>query len=52
MKRFRKHQQKIASQRKGQPQQQRVAEEVIFNGSGFTTYVAGPFLLKKVTDEL
>ena len=27
-------------------------EEVIFNGSGLATYVAGPFLLKKVIDEL
>ena len=24
-------------------------EEVIFNGSGLATYVAGPFLLKKVS---
>ena len=27
-------------------------QEVIFNGSGLATYVAGPFLLKKVIDEL
>ena len=59
LKRLRKHQQKIASQGKGQPQQQRAVgrrdgkeEEVIFNGSGLATYVAGPFLLKKVIDEL